>query len=78
MTVANASTQPISDLEYDFITVLHNKTEAIRAYDTYIKDAQQANSQPCAELFQKMRQTEMEQVQEIRRHLQQVMQDGKM
>ncbi|WP_414624012.1 hypothetical protein [Calothrix sp. CCY 0018] len=78
MTVANASTQPISNLEYDFLTVLHNKAEAIRAYDTYIKDAQEANSQPCAELFQKLRQTEMEQVQEIRHHLQEVMKNGKM
>jgi hypothetical protein len=57
---------------------LHNKAEAIRAYDTYIKDTQEADSQPCVELFQKLRQTEMEQAQEIRRHLQQVMQNGKM
>lgn len=78
MTVANASTQPISNLEYDFLAVLHNKAEAIRAYDTYIKDAQEADSQPCVELFKKLRQTEMEQAQEIRNHLQQVMKNGKM
>ncbi|MBF2067026.1 MAG: hypothetical protein IGS39_21815 [Calothrix sp. C42_A2020_038] len=71
-------TQALSDLEYDFITVLQNKAEAVKAYDAYIQDAQQANSQPCVELFQKLRQTEVEQVQEIRRHLQQVMQHGKM
>lgn len=72
------SQQPISNLEYDFITVLHNKAEAIKAYDSYIQDAQQAGSQPCVELFEKLRQSDMQQAQEIRQHLQQVMQHGKM
>ncbi|BBD61150.1 hypothetical protein NIES2109_39520 [Nostoc sp. HK-01] len=79
MTTGNGqSQQPISNLEYDFVTVLHNKAEAVKAYDTYIQDAQQANSQPCVELFQKLRQSDMEQAQEIRHHLQQVLQHGKM
>jgi hypothetical protein len=69
---------PISNLEYDFVTVLHNKGEAIKAYDTYIQDAQQANSQPCVELFQKLRQADIEQAKEIRHHLQEVLQKGKM
>ena len=69
---------PISNLEYDFITVLQNKGEAIRAYDTYIKDAQEVGSQPCVELFEKLRKADIEQAQEIRHHLQEVMQKGKM
>lgn len=71
-------TRALNDLEYDFITVLKNKAEAVKAYETYIEDAQQANSQPCVELFQKLRQADIEQAQEIRHHLQQVMQSGKM
>lgn len=79
MATAERQTQePISNLEYDFITVLHNKAEAVQAYDQYIRDAQAANSQPCVELFQKLRQTEIEQAHEIRQHLQQVMQHGSM
>ncbi|MCX7596496.1 MAG: hypothetical protein N2235_22640 [Fischerella sp.] len=78
-TTENRQSQnPISNLEYDFLAVLHNKGKAIKAYDTYIQDAQQAGSQPCVELFQKLRQSEIEQAQEIRRHLQEVMQKGKM
>ncbi|WP_017314458.1 hypothetical protein [Mastigocladopsis repens] len=78
-TAGNAQTQnPVSNLEYDFLTVLQNKAEAIKAYDTYINDAQQAGSQPCVELFQKLRQSDIEQAQEIRHHLQEVMQKGKM
>ncbi|OCQ94113.1 hypothetical protein BCD64_04910 [Nostoc sp. MBR 210] len=72
------SQQPISNLEYDFVTVLHNKAEAVKAYDQYIQDAQQANSQLCVELFQKLRQSDIEHAQEIRQHLQQVLQHGKM
>ncbi|HIK08094.1 MAG TPA: hypothetical protein IGS40_25990 [Trichormus sp. M33_DOE_039] len=79
MTQGNGHSQePISNLEYDFITVLHNKAEAVKAYETYIQDAQTANSQPCVELFQKLRQSDIEQAQEIRRHLQAVMEHGKM
>ena len=68
----------ISNLEYDLLTVLQNKSEALKAYETYMKDAQEMGSQPCAELFQKLQQADMEHAQEIRQHLQQVMQHGKM
>lgn len=78
MTVANSSSMAISDLEYDLLTVLQNKAEAVQMYNTYIEDAQNAGSQPCAELLRKLQQSDSEQVQEIRRHLQEVMQKGKM
>lgn len=69
---------PISNLEYDFLSVLKNKAEGLKAYQTYIQDAQEAGSQPCVELFQKLQQQDMQQAQEIRHHLQEVMQKGKM
>ena len=68
----------ISNLEYDLLTVLQHKSEALKAYYTYMKDAQEMGSQPCVELFQKLQQADMEHAQEIRQHLQQVMQQGKM
>ena len=68
----------ISNLEYDLVTALQKKSEALKAYETYMKDAQEMGSQPCAELFQKLQQADMEHAQEIRQHLQQVMQQGKM
>ncbi|WP_353930941.1 hypothetical protein WJM97_22225 [Okeanomitos corallinicola TIOX110] len=79
MTTTKVKTQePISNLEYDFITVLHNKAAAIQSYERYIKDAQEVNSQPCVELFQKLRQSEIEEAHEIREHLRQVMAKGRM
>lgn len=74
----NGNGEAISNLEYDLVTVLHNKSEAIKAYESYIQDAQTIGSQPCAELFQKLKQSDMEQAQEIRQHLQQVLQTGAM
>ncbi len=76
--VTTANTQAISDLEYDLLTVLQNKSEALHAYDKYIQDAQSIDSQPCVKLFQKLQQQDMQQAQEIRQHLQEVMQKGKM
>lgn len=77
-TTANESANAISNLEYDLLTVLQNKAEAVKAYDTYIQDAQSMSSQPCVELFQKLKEEDMKVAQEIRHHLQQVMQSGKM
>ncbi|MBD1869672.1 hypothetical protein H6F95_20695 [Cyanobacteria bacterium FACHB-471] len=68
----------VSNLEYDLITALQNKAEAVKAYETYIQDAQSMDSQPCVELFQKLRDSDQQQAQEIRQHLQQVMQNGRM
>lgn len=68
----------ISNLEYDLLTVLQNKSEAIKAYETYIKDAQELNSQPCVELFQKLHEEDIKHIQELRHHLQEVMQKGSM
>jgi spore germination protein YaaH len=78
MVAANNQAKAISDLEYDLLTVLHNKAEAVQMYETYIRDAEQVGSQPCAELLQRLQQTDREQVQELRQHLQEVMQKGKM
>ncbi|OKH36694.1 hypothetical protein NIES2119_16855 [[Phormidium ambiguum] IAM M-71] len=74
----NSNSQVINNLEYDLLTVLQNKSEAIKAYETYIKDAQETGSAPCVELFKKLMESDMQQAQEIRHHLQEVMQKGKM
>lgn len=74
----NGNTQAVSNLEYDLLTALQSKSEAVQIYNKYIEDAQSTGSQPCVDLFQKLQQQDMQQAQEIREHLQQVMQSGKM
>lgn len=68
----------ISDLEFDLLAVLKNKAEAVQVYSDYIQDAQQAGSQPCVDLLQKLQQEDMKHAQEVRQHLQEIMQKGKM
>ena len=74
----SGNSQAVSNLEYDLLTALHSKSEAVQAYNKYIEDAQSTGSQPCVELFQKLQQQDIQQAQEIRQHLQEVMQKGKM
>ncbi|MGF1482338.1 MAG: hypothetical protein ACFB4I_23145 [Cyanophyceae cyanobacterium] len=55
---------------------MQNKSEAYQAYDKYIQDAQGMNSQPCVELFQKLKPEESH-IQELRQYLKEVMEKGK-
>lgn len=75
---ATSNSGTISDLEYDLLTVLKNKAEAVQMYEVYVEDAQKVGSQPCVELLQKIQQEDQQHVQELRQHLQEVMQKGKM
>jgi rubrerythrin len=76
--MATNGKKAINDLEFDLLAVLKNKAEAVQIYDTYIQDAQQADSQPCVKLLQKLQKEDTKHVEELRQHLQQVMQKGKM
>jgi hypothetical protein len=68
---------PLSDLAYDWITLMQNKAQALLAYDQYIKDAQAANSQECVEFFRKVHDTDKAHLEEAKKHLVAVLQ-GKM
>lgn len=78
MTTTVNGTSVANNLEYDLLTVYQSKLEALKAYEIYIKDAQQIGSQPCIELFQKLLQEDQGHAEELRHHLQEVMQKGKM
>lgn len=41
---------PLSNLNYDLLTVLQNKLEAVAAYETYLKDCQQSGDKECLDL----------------------------
>jgi rubrerythrin len=68
---------PISNLEYDWITLIQNKAQALMAYDQYIKDAEQAGSADCAAFFRKVHDNDKAQLAEAKVHLVAVLQ-GKM
>jgi methylase of polypeptide subunit release factors len=73
MAAAPTLQNPISDLTYDWLTVLQSKAEGLNAYEKYIQDAKQENAQECVELFQRLYEQDARQVQEIRDHLMRTM-----
>jgi hypothetical protein len=68
---------PLSDLAYDWITLIQNKAQALMAYDQYIKDAEAAHSPECAAFFRKVHDADKAQLNEAKNHLLMVLQ-GKM
>ncbi len=79
MAARNTPSSPISDLMYDWLTVLQSKAEGLNAYEKYIQDAQKENSQECVEMLRRLQEQDAKQVQEVRDHLMQMMskQQGK-
>ena len=65
---------PLSDLAYDWITLMQNKAQALLAYDQYIKDAEAAGSAECAAFFRKVHDTDKAQLAEAKQHLVAVLQ----
>ena len=65
---------PLSDLAYDWITLMQNKAQALIAFDQYIKDAEQAGSPECAAFFRKVHDADKAQLAEARHHLVAVLQ----
>ncbi|MDB5308679.1 MAG: hypothetical protein JWO38_2881 [Gemmataceae bacterium] len=63
------ATNPISDLMYDWLTVLQVKAEGLNAYERYIQDAADAGSQECVEMFRKIHERDVQMVKEIRDHV---------
>jgi len=77
MQETSTDTHPLSDLAYDWITLIQNKAQALMAYDQYIKDAEKAGSPECAAFFRKVHDTDKAQLAEAKNHLKMVL-DGKM
>ena len=77
MQEAPSDSHPLSNLEYDWITLMQNKAQALMAYDQYIKDAEQAKSPECAAFFRRVHDADKAQLAEAREHLVAVLQ-GKM
>jgi rubrerythrin len=77
MKERSTDSHPISDLAYDWITLVQNKAQALMAYDQYIKDAEAANSPECAAFFRQVHDADKAHLAEAQKHLVAVLQ-GKM
>jgi len=64
---------PLDNLVYDLITVIQNKSQALEAYDRYILDAKGKGNHPAAELFEQMRQGDIDCIVKLKEQLAQVL-----
>ncbi len=57
----------LDNLTYDIITVLHEKSKGLEAFDQYLQDAQGDNE--ARECFQQLRQQDQENIQKLQQLL---------
>lgn len=59
---------PLDNLTFDLITILHEKSKGLEAYDKYLRDAQ--NDQQLREVLERIRQDDQRHINELQQHLQ--------
>ena len=69
MPEKSSDPHPLSNLAYDWITLMQNKAQALLAYDQYIQDAEAAGSAECAAFFRKVHDADKAQLAEAKEHL---------
>ena len=62
---------PLDNLTYDIITILHEKSKGLEAFDKYARDAQ--GNQQVAQLLQQIRQQDEQWVQQLQHQLGQLL-----
>jgi hypothetical protein len=68
---------PLSNLNYDLLTILQNKLEAIAAYDVYLRDCKEAGQHDCQELVAGLKRDDEKHVERLRAKLEQIAREGK-
>lgn len=68
---------PISNLNYDLLTILQNKLEAIAAYETYLHDCEQAGEAECHQLVDELKRDDERHVEFLRAELERIVKEGK-
>ena len=54
---------PVDNLTYDLISVIHEKSQGLEAFDRYLKDA--GEDEDCRQLFEDIRQQDEEAIKEL-------------
>src|ERR671922_2513454 len=72
---SRSRTEAVTNVNHDLIQTMSEKLDAVWRYDKYIEDAQKDNCQECATLFQRLKQEDQRQIEQLRteieRHVQQ-------
>src|SRR5689334_23192145 len=70
----SAGGKPLSDLAYDVIAILHEKSQALEAYDDYLEDAEENDE--VRELLEDIREQDEENVRRLEQLLPQLIGAG--
>jgi hypothetical protein len=65
---------PLDNLTYDLITIMHQKSKGLEAFDQYIQDAAQENE--LRQVLQQIRDQDVRAVQQLQQHLARVIGQG--
>ena len=57
---------PVSDVEYDVLSVLQSKLEALEVYETYMDDCEDAGDTACHQLFSEIRDDDQRHAERLR------------
>lgn len=66
----------LSNLNYDLLTVLQNKLEALAAYDLYLKDCQESGDEECRKLVDDLRRDDERHVERLRAEVERKVREG--
>jgi len=67
----------LSNLNYDLLTVLQNKLEAVAAYDAYLKDCQESGDEECQRLVADLKRDDEQHVERLRAQLERIVRENK-
>lgn len=62
-------TPPLSDLMFDWLTVLQNKAEGVAAYEKYLEDARAVNASECIAMLTKLKDADLKLLGEVKHHV---------
>jgi bacterioferritin (cytochrome b1) len=67
----------MSDVNFDLITVLQNKLEAVAVYEAYLDDCDEAGDTHCRDLFEQLRTDDSHHADLLRQELERIVREGK-
>ncbi len=68
---------PLSNLNYDLLTVLQNKLEAVAAYEVYLKDCEKSGNKECQQLVAELKRDDEGHIERLRGELEKIVREGR-
>jgi hypothetical protein len=67
---------PLSNVNYDLLTILQNKLKALAAYDAYQQDCQMSGDAQCQQLVAQLKRDDQQHVELLRQELERIVRAG--